>query len=211
MSKEFVEFIENLSEEEKKKRQEYLENRKKRIDDYTKEEEKLVFEYVYKYKLGINKILNPIPYWKINPKFKALKKSDQWLLGHLIRIFWVLINSYLSIYLDDNENPIKKLWNLSMFGLTFLLPIALFEFYLYNSHLVFTLSETVASFLYPPGNITESIYLLTLGFIQIAFVLGLALFFSFLYFLWKILDLTIGQTIIGFSLVLWFSYLLIYQ
>ena len=209
MSKEFVEFIENLSEKEKEQYQEYLENRKKRIDDYTKEEEKLVFEYVYKYKLGINKILNPIPYWKINPKFKALKKSDQWLLGHLIRIFWVLINSYSSIYLDDRENPIKKLWNLSMFGLTFLLPIALFEFYLYNSHLVFTLSKTVVSFT-DLGYADESIYLLTFGFIQIAFVLGLALFFSFLYFLWKVLDLTIGQTIIGFSLVLWFSYLLIY-
>ena len=96
-----------------------------------------------------------------------------------------------------------------MFGLTFLLPIALFEFYLYNSHLVFTLSETVVSFT-DLGYANESIYLLTFGFIQIAFVLGLALFFSFLYFLWKVLDLTIGQTIIGFSLVLWFSYLLIY-
>ena len=132
MGKEHVEFIENLSEKEKEQYQEYLEKRKKKIDDLIKEEEKLVFKYLYKYSLGLSQKLNPLPLWEINPKFKALKKSDQWLLGHLIRIFWVLINSYLSIYKDDYENPIKKLWNLSMFGLTFLLPIALFEFYLYN-------------------------------------------------------------------------------
>ena len=49
MGKEYVEFIENLSEKEKEQYQEYLEKRKKKIDDLIKEEEKLVFKYLYKY------------------------------------------------------------------------------------------------------------------------------------------------------------------
>ena len=51
--------------------------------------------------------------------------------------------------------------------------------------------------------------LYTIGILIVGLMIGGALILFCLYFLWKILDITIGQTIIGTAMVIWFSYLLI--
>tara|TARA_A100000164_G_C21503517_1_gene583629 strand:- start:48 stop:611 length:564 start_codon:yes stop_codon:yes gene_type:complete len=128
----------------------------------------------------------PFPEWEFEEGFRSLKKADQWLLGKIYyswERFIIYIQSFF--YIPSNNHVGKTFYNIFMFGLFLLPPIALL------------------------------LYLIVLfGYEFLAVSLGILVLVSvliilFLYFLWKILDITIGQTIIGTALVIWFSYLLI--
>lgn len=114
-----------------------------------------------------------------------LKRADAWLIAHFENKFEGLIDYILSFtYGYESDKPLwKKAWDIFML-IVFLSPFALFEWLLWANFGM------------------NSIYFQ--GFVLICFFC----IFWFTYFLWKILDITIGQTIIGTALVIWFSYLL---
>ena len=115
-----------------------------------------------------------------------LKRADAWLIAHFDNKFEGLIDYLLSFtYGYETDKPFwKHAWDMFMV-IVFLSPFALFEWLLWANFGM------------------NSIYFQ--GFVLISFFF----IFWFTYFLWKILDITIGQTIIGTALVIWFSYLLI--
>ena len=123
---------------------------------------------------------------QLQEDFKSLKKADQWLLGWLYYIGEWCQNYFLSFFYVGTTHWAKNIYNLFMFALIVLLPIALFVW-------LFIGLFGIAPF------ILLIICLPPIGF----------LIFCCLFFLWKVLDLTIGQTVIGTALVIWFSYLLI--
>lgn len=132
----------------------------------------------------------PFPHWELNEDFKSLKKADQWLLGWIYYISNKSLNYIQSFFYQGTTNPLQEIYNLFMFALIVLLPIALFV-------LLFVLLFIGLFGIVP--FILLCILLLPMGL----------LIFWCLFFLWKVLDLTIGQTVIGSALIIWFSYLLI--
>ena len=129
----------------------------------------------------------PFPEWEFEEGFRSLKKADQWLLG------WIYYGSekffnYLSsfFYKAPYDSWDEGIYNFFLFAVTLVIPMGLLVF----------------SFINYFG------YWNTLGIFG-ALIGGGALIFLCLYFLWKTLGITIGQTIIGTALVIWISYLLI--
>ena len=127
----------------------------------------------------------PFPHWEFQEDFKSLKKADQWLLGWIYYISNKSLNYIQSFFYQGTTNPLQEIYNLFMFAL-FLSPFAALTFFFIN----------------------------LIGFLPTLRLLGLLcaaplLIIFCLYFLWKILGITIGQTVIGTALVIWFSYLLI--
>ena len=116
----------------------------------------------------------------------GLKRADAWLIAHFSQKLERLLKYLLSFtYGYESDKPLwKEAWDIFML-IVLLSPFALFEWLLWAN--------------------------LGMAFIPIqGFVLfGLGFLCFFTYFLWKILNITIGQTIIGIALVVWFSYLLI--
>ena len=131
----------------------------------------------------------PFPEWEFNEGFRSLKKADQWLLGWIYYGSAKFLNYLQSFFYQGTTNFIETVYNYILFALLFS-PLAALAFFFPNSNGFF------------PA-------LFAIGFLIVGLVIGSVLIFFCFFFLWKILDITIGQTIIGTALVIWFSYLLI--
>ena len=131
----------------------------------------------------------PFPEWEFYEGFRSLKKADQWLLGWIYYGSAKFLNYLQSFFYQGATNFIETVYNYILFALLFS-PLAALAFFLVNSIGFF-----------------PALY--TIGILIVGLMIGGALILFCLYFLWKILDITIGQTIIGTALVIWFSYLLI--
>ncbi len=132
---------------------------------------------------------DPFPEWEYDEGFRSLKKADQWLLGWIYYGSEKLLNYLSSFFYQGSTNFGETVYNYILFALLFS-PLAALAFFLVNSIGFF-----------------PALY--TIGFLIVGLVIGSVLIFFCFFFLWKILDITIGQTIIGTALVIWFSYLLI--